>query len=205
VEEDVMRVIEEVKVLGKVLGAFNSTFLALIPKKDKPIYFDYFMPISLCNNVYKIISNILAIRINKIFFRYISQEQFGFLVARHIFDVIGVAQEEMHSFKTKELPSMVLKLDLSKDYNIMSWLYLRSILLHVGFNYLVVSWILGCISYISLATLINGSNSSFFKPSRGFKKGCPLFPLLLLTIIEGLIRTIMDAKIIGLIIGPQDK
>jgi hypothetical protein len=33
-EEDVMRVVEDSKKSRKILGAFNSTFLTLIPKKD---------------------------------------------------------------------------------------------------------------------------------------------------------------------------
>jgi hypothetical protein len=35
-EDDLIRVIEEVKSSSKVLGIFNVTFLALIPKNDNP-------------------------------------------------------------------------------------------------------------------------------------------------------------------------
>jgi hypothetical protein len=38
--------------------------------------------------VYKVIAKILAIRIKKIFSAVISQEQFGFLVERQIFEAI---------------------------------------------------------------------------------------------------------------------
>lgn len=43
-------------------GAFpkglNCTFVALVPKKHKPIEISDFRPISLCNVVYKLVSNV---------------------------------------------------------------------------------------------------------------------------------------------------
>jgi hypothetical protein len=48
-EEDFLWVVEEVRMSSEVLGAINSTFLALVPKKDTTNSFDDFMPISLCN------------------------------------------------------------------------------------------------------------------------------------------------------------
>eukprot|EP01018_Ginkgo_biloba_P034393 Gb_34571 [translate_table: standard] len=47
--EDLLRVIEEVRLTRKVPGNFNSTFIALIPNIDCPENFDGFRPISLCN------------------------------------------------------------------------------------------------------------------------------------------------------------
>jgi hypothetical protein len=44
VEENLLRIIEEVRDSGKVPDAFNSTFLALNPKNDKPVSFDEFRP-----------------------------------------------------------------------------------------------------------------------------------------------------------------
>ena len=69
---------------------FNSTFLALIPKIDHPLSFEDFRPISLCNFAYKIIGNIISIRIINVLGRCISGEQFGFLPGRQIDDVVGV-------------------------------------------------------------------------------------------------------------------
>jgi hypothetical protein len=35
-EEELLRAVEELRRSGKVFGAFNSTFLSLIPKKGNP-------------------------------------------------------------------------------------------------------------------------------------------------------------------------
>ena len=88
--EDLLRVIELSRVSGKIPTIFNSTFLALIPKIDHPLSFEDFMPISLCNFVYKIIGKIISIQIRNVLGRCISGEQFGFLPGRQIHDAIGV-------------------------------------------------------------------------------------------------------------------
>jgi hypothetical protein len=42
--EDLLRVVEEVRITGKVLGSFNSTFIVLILKVDKCKTSDDFRP-----------------------------------------------------------------------------------------------------------------------------------------------------------------
>lgn len=122
-------VIDEVRSNGKVSRFVNSTFLALIPMKEKPWSFDDFRPISLCNCIYKIIVKVLSIRVKKILLRVVSQEQFGFLEGKQIYEAVGSAQEGLHLIKIKNIVAVVLKLDLSKTCNRVNWLYLRLILL----------------------------------------------------------------------------
>jgi len=45
--EEILEMIKETRTLGLVLGALNTTFLALIPKVDKVESFKDFRPISL--------------------------------------------------------------------------------------------------------------------------------------------------------------
>jgi len=55
-EGELLRVIEESRTSWKLLGTLNTTFIALIPKKNDIETYDDCRPISLCNCVYKIIS-----------------------------------------------------------------------------------------------------------------------------------------------------
>ena len=70
--------------------SLNSTFLALIPKKEKPQTFADFRPISLCNLLYKLIAKVIAGRLKPFLDLGISQEQFGFLKDRQISEPIGI-------------------------------------------------------------------------------------------------------------------
>eukprot|EP00253_Pinus_taeda_P033133 PITA_33133 len=96
---EITDVVEESRQKGEVYRPFNSTFIALIPKKDDPETFEDFRPISLCNCIYKIIAKVIALRIFPILSRNISMEQFGFLDGRQIHEAIGVAQEVIHSVR----------------------------------------------------------------------------------------------------------
>ena len=89
---------------------------------------------------------------------------------------------------------VALKIDLSKAFNRVSWIYLRLLLTRLGFNYSFIKWIFACITTASFAVLINGATSHFFHSERGLRQGCPLSPLLFLLVAEGLSRALLDAK-----------
>lgn len=84
-------------------------------------------------------------------------EQFGFLQGRQIHEAIGVAQEALHSLKAKNLSGAILKLDLSKAYDKVSCLYVKMLMIHLGFDIGFMRWIMGCVSIASFAVLINGA------------------------------------------------
>ena len=113
---------------------------------------------------------------------------------RQIHEAIGVAQETIHSVKQMNMKGAVIKIDLSKAYDRISGTYLRMLLTHLGFKTDFNSWIMGCITSVNFAVLINGAASPFFKGKRGLRQGCPLSPLLFLLVAEGLSQLILKAK-----------
>jgi hypothetical protein len=93
--------------------------------------------------------------------------QFGFLEGRKIHETIGVAQEGICSIKRKNLKGVVQKIDLSKAYDHVNWLYIMLLLTHLGFEINFIRWVMRCITTTSFVVLINGSASLFFKVERG--------------------------------------
>ena len=120
IREDLLRVVEEVRLLGKVPGSINSTFIALIPNLDYLDNVDGSWPISLHHCVYKIISKIIAIRFKLILSKFISSNQFGFLEGGKIHEAIGFSHEGLHIIKISQYPASVINLDLSKAYDRIS-------------------------------------------------------------------------------------
>jgi hypothetical protein len=92
--------VEESRHKRKALQAFNSTFMANIPNVNNPSPFYHFHPISLCNNIYKIIYEISVAHRKPSLSENVSREQMGFLHGCDIQVAIGIAQEVIHSAKT---------------------------------------------------------------------------------------------------------
>eukprot|EP00253_Pinus_taeda_P014847 PITA_14847 len=199
--DELTEVVEESRRKGEMFPPFNATFITLIPKNEDPDSFEDFRPISLCNCVYKIIAKIIDVRLKPILSINISSEQFGFLDGRQIHEAIGVAQETIHSIRQTIKKGVVIKIDLSKAYDRICWTYLWMLLTHLAFKLEFINWIMGCVTSVSFAVLINGAASPFFKGQRGLRQGCPLSPLLFLLVAEDLSRLIMEAKRTGLIKG----
>ena len=58
----------------------------------------------------------------------------------------------------------------------------------------MIEWIMGCIKSTSFTVLINGSPSTFFRPTRGIRQGFPLSPFIFLLVVDALSRLILKAK-----------
>jgi hypothetical protein len=86
---------------------------------------------------------------------------------RKILDNVILAHEVIHSLQSTSTPGMLLKLDLSKAFEKLSWAYMKSILLAFGFAPDWIDWILNLTSFAFFSILINGVPSHPFSPSRG--------------------------------------
>jgi hypothetical protein len=75
VGDDLLDMVEDSRIRGKIQKSLNSTFLTLIPKENSPRTFGDYRPIALCNICYKLISKVIANRIKPILSRDLSAEQ----------------------------------------------------------------------------------------------------------------------------------
>lgn len=173
----------------------NATFIALVPKGEDSNKPDKYRPIALCNMIYKIISKVIANRLKPLLPLIISPEQSGYVEGRQITDGIILTHELIHSLKVTKKPGMLLKLDLSKAFDSLSWVYIHKILTTFGFAPSWIRWIYSLISSAFFSVLINGIPSATFRPSRGIRQGDPLSPFLFVIMAEGLGRSITAAKI----------
>eukprot|EP00253_Pinus_taeda_P015313 PITA_15313 len=139
---DLLDLVEELRCTKRMHQGLNATFLALIPKNGNLDDPQGFRPISLCNVVYKILATILVNRLKPILPDLIAQEQTGFVKGKQITDGIIVAQEVIHSLKNTRNLGMLIKLDLAKVYDHLSWVYLEGIIKAYRFDARWVKWIL---------------------------------------------------------------
>jgi exonuclease III len=201
IKEDVWLAVEESRTSGQVLSTLNATFITLIPKEERATHPKQFRPISLCNVIYKIITKVIANRLKPLLPTIISNEQSGYVEGRQIMDSVILANEVIHSLKTSKIPGMLIKLDLSKAFDRLSWQYLRSVLESFGFSNHWVDWILKLTSSPFFSILVNGTPSRPFRSTRGIRQGDPLSPFLFVIMAEGLGRYLKAAVLEGSLTG----
>lgn len=68
---------------------------------------------------------------------------------------------------------MLLKLDLAKAFDSLSWMYIERVLMDFGFAAPWARWIMSLISSSFFSVLINGIPSSTFHPTWGIRQGDP--------------------------------
>ncbi|KAH1073281.1 hypothetical protein J1N35_025609 [Gossypium stocksii] len=175
------------------------TILVLIPKKERPEDFSDFRPISLCSIMYKLVMKVIANRFKVVFPNYISLEQAGFIAGRNISDNIIIAQEIIHSMRSKKAGRnwMAIKLDLEKTYDRISWDFIDMTLAAAGIPDFLRKVIMSAISSSTMQILWNGVLSKSFKPIRGIRQGCPLSPYLFVLCMEWLGHIIRSKISVG--------
>lgn len=129
-----------------MLPAMNATFIALIPKEAHSNTPDKFWPIALCNVIYKIVSKIIASRLKSLLPLLILLEQSGYVQGKQITDGIILTHEIIHSLKHSKKSGMLLKIDFSKAFDSLSWMYIQKTLSASSFS---PTWIHCMMSLIS--------------------------------------------------------
>lgn len=178
------------------IGEINKTNIALVPKTKSPKCMTEFIPISLCNVIYKLISRTLANYLKALLPLLISENQSAFTSNRLITDNVLVAFELMHYLhhKTSGKDSFItIKLDMSKAFNRVEWNFIKSVMERLGFSLRWISLIMQCITSISYSVIINRETDGNIIPTRGLRQGDPLSPNLFLLCAEGLSSLIQEA------------
>jgi hypothetical protein len=95
-----------------------------------------------------------------------------------ILNNVILVHEEIHSLQKTRTPGMLLKMDLSKYFDKISWQCMCSLLLAFGFDPPSVDWIMNLTSYAFFSILVNRGPSRHFSPTKGIMQGDPLYPFI---------------------------
>jgi len=170
----------------------NATNIVLIPKVPNPVSVTDFRPISLCNVLYKLISKVLANRLNGVLPVIISSSQSAFIPGRLIFwqptKPCTLCKPECGANL-----NVGLKLDMSKAYNRVEWTFLEAIMWKLGFDARWIRLVMVCVRSVSYSVVVNGKPMGNIKPARGIRQGDPISPYLFLLCAESLSLLIQHA------------
>ena len=154
-----------------------------------------FRPISCCNVVYKIISKILADRMGRVLDGIISPMQNAFLGGRRMADNIDLLQELLRQYERKRTSlRCLIKIDFREAFDSVQWIFLRYLLLFLGFPDRFVHLVMTCVETASYSVAINGELFGFLPGRCGVRQEDPLSPYLFIICMEYLSRMLSLAS-----------
>ncbi|XP_074336502.1 uncharacterized protein LOC141673654 [Apium graveolens] len=194
---------------GVLPKGFNSSFIALVPKVRVPNKLSKFRPISLINSVTKLLTKVLANRLNPVYDKLVGVNQFGFVKGRQAVESIFIVNEVFHFMKTSKNKGLILKLDFEKAFDSVNWSFLFKTLKCLGLGSRWIKWMEDLFKLIRLSVLVNGTPTRDFNMSNRIRQGDPLYPMLFnLTgeVLSKMLNTTSEQGIIeGLQMGKEGK
>lgn len=111
--------------------------------------------------------------------KIISKNKAGFVIGRSITENVLLSQEIIKDINRRnKLHNVVVKLDITKAYDRVSWVLLTKVLRKFGFGERLINGVWRIISNNWYSKLINGKQQVLFKSTRRFKQGDPFSPTL---------------------------
>ena len=165
--------------------------LNIIPKKEKDIrHLKNWLPISLLNTDYKILTKLLSLRLQNVISTIVAPDQTGYIKNRCIGENIRTVVDSIDFLKEHNKPGILLQLDFEKAFDSVSWKFLQITHMHFGFGENFRKWIATIYKSPQCCVTNNGYHSEFFQISRGIRQGCPISALLFILVVEVMAKSI---------------
>lgn len=126
-------------------------------------------------------SKVLDNKFKGILPQIISGNQSVFIEGRLITYNVIIAYEALHTMKVRQrgrVGSMALKLEMSKAYDRIEWLYLQVVLEKMGFAKRWINLMMKCVSSMNYSVLVNGEPGKTIKLSRWIRQWDTISPYL---------------------------
>jgi len=135
-----------------------------------------------------LVSKLLANRLAPQLATLIQANQSAFIRNRSILDNFKYVQRAAVLLRKKKIPKVLLKLDISKAFDTLSWSFLFEALEAYGFSTNWRGWISTLLRTATSRILLNGQPGPIIQHRRGVRQGDPLSPMLFILAMDVLNR-----------------
>ena len=171
---------------GTLLRSQRRSAITLLYKKGSRADPGNYRPIALMCVDVKVLSKVLAYRLQHVLPRLIHPDQKAFVRGRSIHQHIRFLKDFQDLSTHRSEEAYATFLDFEKAYDRVDWNYMYRVLQKMGFGEAFIQWIKLLYHDTKVSLLLNGSLSPEISPSRGVKQGDPLSAFLFILAIEPL-------------------
>ena len=183
--EDLLNSYNEAFQKGELSISQRRGTITLIPKEDTNLNdLKNWRPISLLNLDYKLLSKILAKRLEQLLPNLIHSDQTGFVHGRYIGQNIRLLSDIMEFSNSKQFPGILLFVDFEKAFDTLEWSFISKTLEAFKFGPNFKKWFSVLYNNVQSSVLNGGYMTNYFQISRGVRQGCPLSPSLFILAVE---------------------
>jgi hypothetical protein len=149
--------------------------------------------------VAKIFAKLLSLRLAPKLDELVSPVQNAFIPKRSLHDNFVLVRQSARLLHQLGEPRILLKLDLARAFDSISWPFLFEVLRRYGFGNLFLDWLAILLSSASTRVLINGNPGPPIWHRRGLRQGDPLSPQLFVLAVDTLGRLFRRAVDLGIL------
>ena len=162
-------------------------------KKDLR-YLANWRPVSLLNTDYKILTQLLAIRLQKVIPTIINSDQVGYIKNRYIAENIRILSDILVLQLTdlEDMEAYITQIDFEKAFDSVEWKFLFNTLKTLNFGENFIKWIKTLYTNITACVGNNGNFSEYITLSQFIRQGCPISALLFLQVVKVLANKIRN-------------
>lgn len=126
--------------------------------------------------------------------KVVSPYQVGFIAGISIQNNIIMAQETLYIMNKLQWKhgKFVMKINLEKAYDMMSWSYVHKVLLEIGIIDKIIKVIMESLTTVIMIVLWKGKKDSNFDTHKGLRRGDPISPLIFILCMKRLTHLIID-------------
>lgn len=184
-----------------LLHRLNGGLITLIPKKAEAISPADYRPICLIHSFAKLVAKVMSLRLAPLLHILVDINQSAFIKTRSIHDNFKLVELAAKALHRHGKSVILLKLDISKAFDMVAWPFLIVVLQAMGFGERWRDWIASIVSTASTCVMLNGEPGARIRNKRGLQQGDPLSPMSFILIMEVLQR-LFAAAVRGNVLVP---
>jgi hypothetical protein len=162
----------------------NQVYMVLLRKRQVVDEVKDYWPIRLIHCFSKLFAKCLSVRLAPYMSQLVKPNQSAFIRGRAIHDNFCIVQTTAKLLHARKCSCVLLKVDIARAFDMVSWAFLIDLLRHLGFSQRWMNWVSILLSTASTRVLLNGTPAHRICHAQGLRQGDLLSPLLFVLVME---------------------